>query len=406
MLRVSTLHQFRSGEESLVARQRELLAVQQQIASGKRLLGPADDPLAAADSAGIRSGVAQFDQFRRNQDYANYLLNLGESALSGFVDGIQDVQESLVAAGNGAFGDSERRMIAGELEGVLARLVGLANAGDGTGGFLFGGARQGAAPFAQSGNDVSYLGDEILQRVEVAQDRLVQVRFSGDALFNKMRPGNGSFTTAAASTNTGSAWIDAGAVTDPSALTGRPYTVSFSVAAGVTTYTVTRSEASGPPTTVASGTFSAPLALRFDGIQVNLSGSPADGDSFSVAPAGFRSVFETIAQAISTLRQPVAGDAAAAARQRTALAGAQASIAGALDHLLLKRSDVGTGLQELESYGQLNDDRKLAAETRLSQVEDLDIASAASELSRRQLSFEAALKSYSMVSRLSLFDYL
>jgi flagellar hook-associated protein 3 FlgL len=406
MLRVSTMHQFRTGEESLVARQRELLAVQQQIASGKRLASPADDPLAAADGAGIRSAVAQFDQFRRNQDHAHYLLNLGESALAGVIDGIHDVREKLVAAGNGALGDGERRMIAGELEGVLARLVGLANADDGAGGFLFGGARSSAAPFAQSGNDVTYLGDEIAQRVEVAQDRLLQVRFSGDALFNKMRPGNGSFTTAAAATNAGSGWIDAGAVTDPAALTGRPYTLSFSVAAGVTTFTVTRHEASGPATTVASGTYSAPLALRFDGLQVNLNGAPADGDSFAIEPAGFRPLFESLAQAISALRQPVAGDAAAGARQRTALAGAQASLAGALDHLLLKRADLGTGLQELDAYGELNQDRKLEAQTRLSRVEDLDIAAAAAELSRRQLSFEAALKSYSMVSRLSLFDFL
>jgi flagellar hook-associated protein 3 FlgL len=406
MLRVSTYNQFRAGEESMVARQRELLITQQQMSSGKRILSPADDPLGAADSAGIRSNIAQFDQFKSNQDYANYLLNLGESALKSFVDGIQDVQEKLVAAGNGAYGDGERRMIAGELEGVLSRLVGLANASDGAGGYLFAGSRQNAAPFAQSGNNVVFNGDEILQRLEVSQDRFMQVKFSGDALFNKMRPGNGTFTTAAAAGNTGSAWIDAGNVVDPAALTGRPYTVSFGVAGGVTTYTVTRSNASGPATTVASGTYTSPTALQFEGIQVNLTGSPANGDSFDIAPAGFQSIFDSLAQAIDALKQPTSGQPAAAAQLRTALAGAQSSVAGALDHLLLKRSDMGTGLQELDAYGNLNDDRKLEYETRLSGVEDLDYAKAAAELSRRQLSFQAALQSYSMVSKLSLFDYL
>jgi flagellar hook-associated protein 3 FlgL len=406
MLRVSTYNQFRAGEESIVARQRELLTTQQQLSSGKRINGPADDPLGAADGASIRSNLAQFAQFKSNQDHASYMLNLGESALKGFIDGVQDVQEKLVAAGNGAYGDNERKMIAGELEGVLSRLVGLANASDGAGGYLFSGSRQNAVPFAQSGNNVSFSGDEILQRIEVSQDRFQQIKFSGDALFNKMRPGNGTFTTAAAAGNAGSAWMDAGSVIDPASLTGLPYTVSFSVAAGVTSYTVTRTNASGPPTTVASGTYVPPAALQFDGIQLNLSGSPADGDSFAIAPAGFQSIFDSLAQAIEALKQPVAGNPAAGARQRTVLGGAQAAVAGALDHLLLKRSEMGTGLQELDAYASLNDDRQLEYETRLSGVEDLDYAKATSELSRRQLSFQAALQSYSMVSRLSLFDYL
>jgi len=406
MLRVSTYNQFRAGEESIVARQRELLTTQQQMSSGKRILGPADDPLGAADGASIRSGISQFDQFRSNQDHARYLLNLGEGTIKSIIDGVQDVQEKLVAAGNGGYGDGERQMIAVDLEGVLARLVGLANSSDGAGGYLFAGSRQNAAPFAQSGTSVAFNGDEILQRLEVSQDRFMQIKFSGDALFNKMRPGNGSFTTAAAAGNTGSAWMDAGSVIDPAALTGQPYTVSFAVAAGVTSYTVTRTNPSGPPTTVASGTYNPPAALSFEGIQVNLNGSPANGDSFAIAPAGFRSIFDTLAQAITALKQPSTGNPAAAAQFRTALAGAQSSMAGALDHLLLKRSEMGTGLQELDAYGDLNDDRKLEYETRLSNVEDLDYAKATAELSRRQLSFQAALQSYSKVSKLSLFDYL
>lgn len=406
MLRVSTYNQFRAGEESIVARQRELLSTQVQLSSGKRINGPADDPLGAADAVGIRSSLSQFAQFKSNQDHALYMLNLGESALKGFVDGLQDVQEKLVAAGNGAYGDAERRMIAGELEGVLSRLVGLANSSDGAGGYLFAGSRQNAAPFAQTGNDVSFTGDEILQRLEVSQDRFQQIKYSGDALFNKIRPGNGSFTTAATASNTGTASMGAGSVTDPTQLTGRPYTISMSVAAGVTSYTVTRSNASGPPTTVASGTYTSPAAISFEGIQVNLSGDPANGDSFSVAPAGFQSVFKSLELAIATLKQPVAGNGAAAAQQRTALNAAQASLGGALDHLLLKRADIGAGLQELDAYSTLNDDRQLEYETRLSGVEDLDYAQAAAELSRKQLSYQAALQSYSMVSKLSLFDYL
>ncbi len=406
MLRVSTNNQFSAGVDNIVARQRELLVTMQQMSSGKRINGPADDPLGAADSTSIRSTLSQFAQFKSNQDHANYLLSMAESSLTGFTNGLQDIKEKLVAAGNGAYGDSERKMIAGELEGILSRLVGLANAADGSGGYLFAGSRLNAAPFSQSGNLVGFNGDEILQRLEVSQDRFQQVRYSGDALFNKIRPGNGSFTTAVTATNTGAAWIGAGSVIDPSALTGRPYTINFSVAAGVTSYSVERSNASGPATTVATGVYTSPATLQFEGMSVQLSGNPANGDSFALAPAGFRSVFDSLAQAIEALKQPTAGQPAAGARQQTVLAGAQASMEGALDHILLKRADIGAGLQELDAYSALNDDRQLEFQTRLSGVEDLDYAKATAELSRRQLSFQAALQSYSTVSKLSLFDYL
>jgi len=406
MQRVSTYNLFRGGEQSIVARQREVLVTQQQLASGKRINGLADDPLGAADGVSIRSSLAQFAQFKSNQDHARYMLSMGESSLSGFIDGLQGVQEKLLAAGNGTYGDGERRMIAGELEGVLGRLVGLANATDGTGGYLFAGSRQSAAPFTQNGSVVSYGGDEILQQLEVSQNRFQQIKFSGDALFNKIRPGNGSFTTAAGSGNTGSASIDAGAVVDPSALTGRPYTISFAVSGGATTYTVTRSNPSGPATTVASGTYSVPAVLQFDGIKVGFGGAPANGDSFTVDPAGFQSVFDSLAQAIEALKQPTAGNPAVAAQFRTALTSAQASMSGALDHVLLKRAEFGAAMAEIDAYGSLNDDRQFEYEKRLSGVEDLDYARATTELSRRQLSYQAALQSYSMVSKLSLFNYL
>ncbi len=404
-MRVSTYILFQNGERNIVERQRELLATQTRLASGKRINSPADDPLGAADAASIRANLAQFEQFKDNQAHARYLLNLGESALAQFIDAVHDVREKLIAAGNGGYGDDERRMIAQELEGVLGRMVGLANSGDGAGGFLFAGARESAAPFAQTGNAVAFGGDEILQRLEVSRDRFLQVKFSGDALFMKMRPGNGSFTTSAAAANSGSASIDAGSVQNPALLTGLPYRIDFSVAGGTTTYQVVRLDGSPSPPVVASGTYTSPSSIEFDGIRVSISGAPADGDRFDVQPSGFRSVFDTLAQAIDALRAP-AGDAAGRAKLKTALAGAQASIDQALDHLLLKRADIGSALAELDAYASLNDERTLEYQGRLSSVEDLDYAEAVADLARRQATFDAAIRSYSSISRLSLFDYL
>jgi flagellar hook-associated protein 3 FlgL len=402
MMRVSTYAFYRSGELSLMQRQRDVLDTRTQISSGKRINTPADDPVGAADAAGMRTALSQFDQFKNNQGRASYLLNLAESTLGTFVDTAQTIKEKLIAAGNGTYSNAERLALATDLKGILGQMVGLANSTDGAGGYLFAGNREATAPFSQSGLAVSFNGDDTLLRLEVSSNRLQQVKQGGDDLFLKLRPGNGTFTTAAAAGNTGSGVIDPGDVTNPALLTGSSYTIGFSVAGGVTSYQVVRASDSA---VVASGTYTAPAGINFDGQHVKISGSPANGDTFQVAPAGYQSIFDTVAAAVQLLSKGVTTDADKAQLQ-TALSGLNASTEQVLDHLSLKRAEYGSALSELDGYSKLNDDRQLQYRTRLSTVEDLDLAQATSELSRRQTSFQAAIQSYSAISKLSLFNYL
>ena len=51
-------------------------------------------------------------------------------------------------------------------------------------------------------------------------------------------------------------------------------------------------------------------------------------------------------------------------------------------------------------------DLKLASQTDRSNAEDLDMVKAISDFQNKQTGYDAALKSYSMVQKLSLFNYL
>lgn len=399
MMRISTLMQYRSGEEQIVRRQRELLGAQLQVASGRRIANPADDPLGAADAAAIRSGVSRLLQFKENQGYARFLLNQAEAVANQIGDAMVEVQERIIAAGNGAYGNAERGALARDLQGLLQRIVGLANSDDGAGGYLFAGSRDNAAPFAQNGNVVGFRGDSTVQRLEVANDRLLQVKFSGDDLLLKIRPGNGSFVTAADAGNTGAASIDAGTVDNPSALTGSAYTIDFDGS----NFVVTR--LSDSTTTVIAPAASGPTSIEVDGMRLIVNGTAAAGDRFTIAPAGYQSLFDTLAQAITLLQAPQ-DDATARAKFTTAFANVLASVEQAADHLRLKRAETGAALAELDGYEQVNEDRSLEQQGRLSAVEDLDYAQALAELTRKQTGFEAAIRSYSAVSKLSLFNYL
>jgi flagellar hook-associated protein 3 FlgL len=402
MLRVSTYTMFQNGEQAIGNAQSQLMQTELQLSTGKQINSPSDNPIGAANVASLGTTVSQLTQFQSNQNQAQLQLNQADSTLSSLVNLVQDAQQRLVQAGDASYSDSQRAALAQGLQGDLTQMVGLANASDGQGGYLFAGSQQSAPPFSQTGNNVTYGGDGVLQSVQVSQNRQLQIKFSGDDIFQKIRPGNGAFVTAAASGNTGSGVIDPGSVTNPSALTGDQYTISFAVGGSGTTYQVqdtTRNQ------TVASGSYTSPTTISFDGLKVTLTGAPANNDSFTVAPAAFQSIFTTVANAVAALQQP-ADTPAATAQLQTSLGSALASMGQALDHVTLKQAEVGNQLQQLNSYSTLNSDRTLQAKSSLSSIQDLDYAQAASQMAQQQTIYQAALQSYSAVSKLSLFNYL
>jgi len=402
MLRISTYTLFQNGEAAIGTAQSQLMQTELQLSSGKQINSPADNPIGAANVASLQGTVSQLTQFQSNQNEAQLQLNQADSTMTSLVNLVQNAQQNLIQAGDGAYSDSQRAALAQQLQGDLSQMVGLANTSDGQGGYLFAGSQQSAPPFSQVGNSVTYNGDSTLQSVQVSQNRLLQIKFSGDDVFQKIRPGNGSFVTAAGSANTGSGTIDPGSVTNPSALTGDNYTINFTVNGSNTTYQVQDTTRN---VSVGSGNYTSPATIAFDGLQVTLSGAPANGDTFTVAPAAYQSIFTTMSYAIAALQQPTSTPAAAAQLQ-TSLGSALASMGQALDHLTLVQAQVGTQLQQLNSYGTLNSARSLQANSSLSAIQDLDYSKAASQLAEQQTVFQAALQSYSAVSKLSLFNYI
>ena len=75
-------------------------------------------------------------------------------------------------------------------------------------------------------------------------------------------------------------------------------------------------------------------------------------------------------------------------------------------HELSMRSRVGETLTRIDNATGRLDDQRLAAKTERSNAEDLDMVEALSEFQNKQTGYDAALKSYSLVQKLSLFNYI
>lgn len=138
-----------------------------------------------------------------------------------------------------------------------------------------------------------------------------------------------------------------------------------------------------------------------DSIETNLPGS----DVFmrirdSSGNATGRSVFDAVQNMVEFLKTP--GASASSSRYTTALGDISASINTVSTGL----ATVGARASSLESMINTAGDRKLQYEQQLSNLQDLDYASALTAVSQQKLQLEAAQSTFALTSKLSLFNYI
>ena len=136
-MRLSTNTIYEQNVTAILLQQESLQKVQQQVATGKRMQTPADDPVAAAQALNISQAASINTQYSVNRDNAKSSLALSETILSSISALIQDVRTEAVSAGSGTLTNSDRTSLANTLRGKLDELVGLANATDSSGRYLY-----------------------------------------------------------------------------------------------------------------------------------------------------------------------------------------------------------------------------------------------------------------------------
>lgn len=395
--RISTSRVHEAGIDTLQKRQTELADAQERLTSGKRVAKASDDPAAAARAERALAGEMRAQTSERAVEASRTAMSLSETAMGDVVELLQQAREAMVAAGNASYTDNERQTLAEKLTSIRQQLLSVANRTDGAGSFLFGGQGAGSAPFVDAAGGVQYRGIAGERRTEQATDLPLTV--NGDGVFMASLTGNGVFQTSAAAGVT-QAWIDNGQVSDPSALTGATYTMQFSVSAGATTYAVLQN---GLPTAVTAAPYVSGRDITVDGQTFRISGAPANGDQFTVQPStATLSVFDTLDRAIGQLGTPSRTAAQIAQGNTDALR----DIDQSMSKLQGARAAAGEMLVRIDSETGRLADQKLANQTERSRAEDLDMTDAISKFQNLQTGYDAALKSYSMVQRLSLFQYL
>jgi flagellar hook-associated protein 3 FlgL len=399
------------------SQQSNLLRVQQKIGAMTKILAPSDDPIGATRALAVSQSIALNKQYAASRSQATQTLSLEENALQSVTSILQNIKGLVVQAG-GVLSDADRATIATTLRSNLEQLQGLANTDDGNGQFLFAGFKSGSPPFVkQADGSIRYAGDQGQRLMQVDVSRQMAASDDGRSIFQTVQNGAGYVAASRVDVgsiagNTGTGVFGAFSVADPTDVNyGKDFVITFDDPA--TTYQVDTTDV--PSVNVVPGAgllpnnYAAGEPIKFGGLQISISGAPAAGDSFSVATAknAGTDMFGAISDIIIALEKPLdTGIAANRAQLLNALSTGNKKITNAHDNVVTVRSSLGSRLLELDNLNDTGDSRTLYDRSYLSDLQDLDYASAISEFYQRQTALQATQQVFVKTQQISLLNYL
>lgn len=405
-MRVSTALSQQLGLRTMSGQEAKLLHTMQQLGSGRRVLTPADDPLAAAQTVNVSQSEAMNTRFGANRGVAEQNLRGEEHVLNTITLALGGINTRIVEAGNGSYSDADRLALANVLRETYQGLLGNANATDGNGQYFFSGDRGNVAPYDDHG---VYQGNDGQRLVQVAQTRQMPTSDVGTTIFSRAAPGTQTYVAEAAAGNTGTGAFGKAEIMSAGASGfGQDFSVDFEDNGGVLEYTITQADG-----TVLAGPLpydpEAGLNSDANGVRFSISGVPADGDSFTFTSAANLdesnfNVFQTLTDLIAALEAPSSGDPVAGANLANALATASLKINLHLDNVLTVRASVGARMNELDALSDEGSNRSLNYRAQLSALQDVDYREAASLLSTQHVALQAAELAYMKTQGLGLFS--
>lgn len=175
-MRISTSQLFRQSVDAMLEKQRELAKTEMQVASGKRILRPSDDPSSAVRILDLGEAQQRLAQYQRNADMAVARLDQEETALMGIENLLQRVRELAVRANSDTLSTEDRQAVAAEVRQHMESFVQLANSRDANGEYMFAGFSSLTQPFSHDGaGNFSYAGDSGQRSLQIGDSREVAI---------------------------------------------------------------------------------------------------------------------------------------------------------------------------------------------------------------------------------------
>ena len=431
---MGTANTYDTARLNVGSRQTILSNLQENLTSGKRVVRPSDDPVAAAQAERALVRIQRIQTEQRALEVQRNAMAQAEATLGDAVGLVQEMRQLVIAAGGGSLKQEDRKTYASQIQSLREQLVDVVNRKDTNGIPLLGALGSELTPFLGplSGNPDYEFKGQPGQSASTGVTVPLTVDGHSALMFDPRR--DGVYNAAISTTNTANPLdgrrfgTDTVQVKDAHLLQQptRTYSVGFT---GATlnpdgTYNITYDITSpgytspGGPVTVnnlkADQLQSIPVEIADpDGAKISfninatptkapdgsLVYSPADGDTVTISASP--SMLSVIDRAVRDIGGAPNNNAAS-----QAVGQALANLDKGLERLHNIRGYAGELLNRADRITGDQTNRTIQLEGDRSRAEDLDMVKGISDFQNAQVGYEAALKSYAQVQRLTLFNYI
>ncbi|MFT6189107.1 MAG: flagellar hook-associated protein 3 FlgL [Oleispira sp.] len=412
-MRISTLQSFNKGLNSIMDNQSQVSKTQQQVSTGRRVLTPADDPIAATKILQLQQDSALREQFGKNMTGAKGRLALEETQMAGITENLDRLKELTIQAGDGAVNMSDRQAIAFEVNVILEATVDLMNSKDAGGEYLFGGFKGSTQPFQKNENGrYDYAGDEGQRFISIASSTTVATGDNGKKLFVDVKASDNTFNTQVNPTNGGTGVINPGFVVDQEEYDNvypEDLIITFNPETAISppgpNYTVRQASDGRVVEGIDKQEYESGDKITIAGVELKISGKVQPGDEFIVNSSEKQSLTDTIYRLKDAL-DSLEDNPEDSEILKNLLANTLDNLDYAQASISQVRSEVGARLNIIENTEAQSADIDLVSKEVLSKLSDVDFAEAVSRLTLQTFLLETAQQSYAKIQNLSLFNQL
>lgn len=406
-MRISTNQLFDRSIQHILDNQGDLSDIQRQLATGKKILRPSDDPVGAAQVMRLTEELERIDQYKTNNTLLKNSLTQEEAILQSVTDSVLRARQLTVQAGSGINDDQDRQALGVEIGQIRDQVFDLMNARNADGEYIFAGNQSDSPAFIFDpnavGNHYIFQGDTGQNKMQLSNTVTVASGDSGFGVFeNVLARLDADITggTAASSLR----------ITQQGAFDTFHQNNYDAVAPANNVYTGTINGVTNQIDFINAGTllpagsasFVSGEPFTFNGMEMTVTGVAGETVEFTLQQPEKKNLAQTLDDLFVALNDSNISDGAYVEAIDNALIG----IDNGFDSVSNANAAIGGRLNVAESIEQSNLDLEIANKEARSEIEDVDYAEAVSELSKQETSLQAAQATFSRVTQLSLFDFI
>ncbi len=410
-MRISTAQIFNRSADNITSTSNSLYEIQQQLSTGKRILQPSDDPLASAQILKLTKEVEKTEQYQDNIDISRRRLSLEETTLDAVNDATVRVKELAIRANSGAVSDTDRALIATELNELEKQLFGLLNTKDVQGEYLFSGYKGFDAAYSYDGATDKYIfnGDEGRRSIQIGPDSKMASTDSGFEVFENIKP------VLALTPSAGTEFSER-IVTDFETFQNftenrGPAIITFDTVAG--TYSVTDSAtpsqpvfSGNPATALTNVSYQQGDLIEFEGVSLVID-NPANGPvtlDTETQRTNILNMVHGLAASLTSIDTD--GDPQGNDKLDQAVSLALLQMESIQEKNIETRGSIGGRINTMDAQQDVNTEFLLHTKDARSSFQDLDYNEAISQFTLQETALNAAYGSFAKIQSLSLFNYI